>query len=65
MKKNTKYEYFFLDGLPVVEDSEGVQWVFAVTNKWMRVPNDDLWNVVYPNFEDYWEFFKDLPELPA
>jgi hypothetical protein len=66
MIKKPNCKYMFLDGMPVVEDSDGVTWVFARTTKnWMKVPADDLWNVVYPNFKDYWELFKDLPELPT
>ena len=33
--------------------------------KWMKVPENDLWNVVYPNYSGYWDYlFKDLPEPP-
>jgi hypothetical protein len=66
MQKKDNCEYMVLDGMPVVEDPNGVMWVFAdATKNWMKVPENDLWNVVYPNYSGYWDYlFKDLPEPP-
>jgi hypothetical protein len=65
MIKRDDCKYMVLDGMPYVIAPDKRNWVFARSTKtWVLAGSDD-WDVVYPNWETYWEdLFAELPELP-
>jgi hypothetical protein len=65
MKRNDKYVYLVLDGMPYIIDDRKQNWVFAdTTHAWTKQGGDN-WDAVYPNRNGWWkDLFQDKPELP-